>query len=77
MTTDWLCWHTGGRQVLRGLLSLTRRALPLEVVLLVPLELSNGGVALPTVGRDKWTPAGVSDLVLREVGAFCEKLLLH
>lgn len=68
MTTHWLHWHIAGCQVLRGLLSLTRKALLLEVVPLVPLEMSNGGIAFPTVRTDKWTLEGVSELVLHEVG---------
>lgn len=62
------CCHTASCQVLREFFSLTRRALLLEVVLLMPLEMSNGGVALPTVGADEGALVGVSELVLHEVG---------
>lgn len=44
--------HVAGRQVLRGLLSPTRRAFLLEMVPLVPLEAADGGVALPTLRAD-------------------------
>lgn len=39
----------------------------LEVVLLMPLEMSNSGVALPTVGADEGALVGVSELVFHEV----------